>query len=70
MRELRGAGKVQVKYIPTDENTADIFTKILTRQPFEKHRKVVLNLPAGGGLEQGLAAACFVAGGMPGVPGP
>ena len=48
MRELRGAGKVTVRYVPTDENTADIFTKILDRQPFEKHRKrVVLNLPAG-----------------------
>ena len=28
-------------YIPTDENTADLFTKVLKRQPFEKHRKVV-----------------------------
>ena len=47
MRELRGAGVVTVKYVPTDENTADLFTKILGRQPFEKHRKVVLNLPGG-----------------------
>jgi len=39
MRELRGAGTVAVKYVPTDENTADLFTKILSRQPFEKHRK-------------------------------
>ena len=45
MRELRGAGVVTVKYVPTDENTADLFTKILSRQPFEKHRKTVLNLP-------------------------
>ena len=47
MRELRGAGVVTVRYVPTDENTADLFTKILDRQPFEKHRKTVLNLPAG-----------------------
>ena len=33
------------KYVPTDENTADLFTKVLQRQPFEKHRKIVLNLP-------------------------
>ena len=46
MREMRGAGLVQVRYVPTGENTADLFTKILSRQPFEKHRKVVLNLPA------------------------
>ena len=52
MRELRGAGLVTVKYIPTDENTADLFTKVLKRQPFEKHRKVVLNLPG-----QGIASA-------------
>ena len=45
MRELRGAGVVTVKYLQTAENTADIFTKVLQRQPFEKHRKVVLNLP-------------------------
>ena len=30
-----------------DENTADLFTKVLKRQPFEKHRKVVLNSGAG-----------------------
>ena len=30
---------------------ADLFTKILGRQVFEKHRKVILNLPAGSGLD-------------------
>ena len=44
MRELRGAGIVTVKYVPTDDNTADLFTKVLTRQPFEKHRRRVMNL--------------------------
>ena len=34
-------------FIPTDENTADLFTKVLKRQPFQKHRKVVLNTGAG-----------------------
>ena len=46
MRELRGAGVVVVRHIPGDSNPADLFTKILTRQPFEKHRKVVLNTAA------------------------
>ena len=32
---MRGAGIVKVQYIPTDENTADLFTKVLKRQPFE-----------------------------------
>ena len=37
MRELRGANFVTVSYIPTEDNPADLFTKILTRVPFEKH---------------------------------
>ena len=52
MRELRGAGVVVVRHIPGDTNPADLFTKILTRQPFEKHRKFVLNLPGNSGVEQ------------------
>ena len=44
MRELRGARLVEVKHLGTDENSADMFTKCLTRQPFEKHRKTVMNL--------------------------
>ena len=46
MRELRGAGVVQVNYVPTAENPADLFTKILGRQVFEKHRGTVLNTNA------------------------
>ena len=46
MRELRGAGVVQVNYVPTAENPADLFTKILGRQVFEKHRATVLNTNA------------------------
>ena len=57
MRELRGAGVVKVAYIPTDENTSDLFTKILHRQPFEKHRKVTMNLAAGGGLDKAVSLA-------------
>ena len=56
MRELNGAGTVKVKYVHTDQNTADIFTKVLGRQPFEKHRSVVMNLPAGKGLQEAFAA--------------
>ena len=44
MREMRGAGVVTVELIPTELNPADLFTKILSRQVFEKHRKTVLNL--------------------------
>ena len=47
-------GRVQLKqHIPGETNPADLFTftKILTRQPFEKHRKFVLNLPGDTGVE-------------------
>ena len=50
MRELRGAGRVVVRHIPGETNPADLFTKILSRQPFEKHRKTVLNLPGDAGV--------------------
>ena len=46
MREMRGAGTVTVRYVPTNDNTADMFTKVLDRQPFEKHRRTVFNLAA------------------------
>ena len=53
MAELCGAGEVTVDYVPTDDNLADLFTKILSRQPFEKHRKTVLNLPGDTDMEYG-----------------
>ena len=51
MRELRGAGLVNVCHISGDINPADLYTKILSRQVFEKHRKVVMNLPGDTGAE-------------------
>ena len=51
MRELRGAGTVVVRHIPGETNPADLFTKILSRQTFEKHRKVIMNLPGDTGVE-------------------
>ena len=41
------------RHIPgeTNRNPADLFTKILTKQPFEKHRKFVLNLAGDTGME-------------------
>ena len=51
MRELRGAGRVTVRHIPGETNPADLFTKVLSRQVFEKHRKTVLNLPGDTGIE-------------------
>ena len=58
MRELRGAGVVHVRHIPGESNPADLFTKILTRQPFEKHRKFVMNLPGNDGIERARVRRC------------
>ena len=53
MRELRGAGVTEVHWLSGLTNPADLFTKILTRQAFETHRRTVLNLAA----REGEAAA-------------
>ena len=66
MRELRGAGVVTVEHIPTADNPADLFTKILSRQVFEKHRRTVLNLSGAyaecAGAEPGGASSDAAAG--------
>ena len=54
MRELRGHGKVNVGHVPTDKNPADMFTKVLGRQVFEKYRKWVMNTPANRGVAENL----------------
>ena len=56
MLELRGAGVVNVRWVPTDGNFADLFTKILGRQPLEKQLRTVLNLDANEAVEKARAA--------------
>ena len=46
MRELQREGKVSVTLIPTDENTADIFTKVLDNATFARHRATLYNVAA------------------------
>ena len=57
MRELRGAGVVIVRWVPTDDNTADLFTKLLSRQPFERHRRTIFNSAAGSVVDDARRAA-------------
>jgi len=41
MRKLRGLGVITVAHVPTAENPADLFTKVLDKQPFDERRKFV-----------------------------
>ena len=42
---------VTVCHVPGEGNPADLFTKILTRQPFEEHRKKSMKLAGDTGVE-------------------
>ena len=44
------------RHVGTDDNLADIFTKVLPRRSFEKHRRTILNT-AGGDIVESLRAA-------------
>lgn len=46
-----GATRDRRRYISTEENPADIFTKILRKQVFERHRKTILNLPGNAAVD-------------------
>ena len=45
VRDAGDAGKVRVvyKYVRTEDQHADLFTKLLNKQKFYKHAKTVLN---------------------------
>ena len=56
MRELRGNGLVMVSHIPTESKPEDLFTKVLGKKPFEKHRKFVMNSPGDAGQKHDAGA--------------
>ena len=39
---MRGAGIVNVRLVTGDSNPADLFTKIVSKQLFDKYRKFIL----------------------------
>ena len=47
VRELLRANKIEVQFIASEEQHADILTKALAATPFKSHRKFFLNLPLG-----------------------
>ena len=44
VRDGCDAGKVRVVYVRTEDQHADLFTKLLDMQKFHKHAKAVLNV--------------------------
>ena len=44
LRELVGQGGLCVKYLRTEDQHADIPTKAIARESFEKHRDVLLGI--------------------------
>ena len=46
MRELKGAGAISLNMVVGDFNPADLFTKVVSKQLFDKFRKFVLGLAA------------------------
>ena len=45
--ELLRAKKIDIQFVASEEQHADILTKSLAATPFESHRKFLLNLPLG-----------------------
>ena len=55
MRELEAARVVKVVFVPTAQNSADLLTKSLPLDAFERHRVVVMGeIPASAGAEGGV----------------
>ena len=48
VRERLHAGDIDLAYVPTQDNVADLFTKALPREKFEAFRKALGLLPCGG----------------------
>ena len=45
VRELLRAKKIDIQFVATEEQHADILTKFLAATPFKYHRRFLLNLP-------------------------
>ena len=45
VRGLRRAKKIDIQFVTSEEQHADILSKYLAATPFKSHRKFVLNLP-------------------------
>ena len=45
IRELVAAGELVVEWTPTAENEADLLTKTLDAEAYDRHRKTAFNMP-------------------------
>ena len=48
VRELLRAKKIDIQFVVSEEQHADILPKSLGATPFKYHRRFLLNLPLGG----------------------
>ena len=39
-------GEIEVQWVPTDQNVADLLTKSLGKEAYHRHRTTAMNLPA------------------------
>ena len=44
VRELEAMGIVEVHHVPTADNRADLLTKALPREAFERHRAALMDV--------------------------
>ena len=42
IRELVAEGHIVVEWVPTNDNAADMLTKALAKEPFDRHRSVLM----------------------------
>ena len=54
MRELEASGALKVRHVSTVDNAADLLTKALPLDAFERHRVSVMGHAASAGAEGGV----------------
>ena len=59
VREFTHRGVMRVRLVPSADNIADFFTKVLEKFPFQKHRRVIMNLVARSAGRAGQLVAAY-----------
>ena len=46
VREFVHRGVARMRVVPSADNISDFFTKVLAKEPFQRHRRIIMNLVA------------------------